>query len=47
MKTNYERIIALENITLGDCIYMYGMRKETAVIENREVVDFVKEYIDI
>ena len=47
MKTNYERIIALENITLGDCIYMYGTRKEMAVIENGEVVDFVKENIDM
>ena len=47
MKTNYERIIALENITLGDCIYMYGIRKEIAVIENGEEEDFVKEYIDM
>ena len=47
MKTNYERIIALENITLVDCIYMYGIRKEMAVIENGEVVDFVKENIDM
>lgn len=47
MKTNYERIIALENITLGDCIYMYGIRKEMVVIENGEVVDFVKENIDM
>lgn len=47
MKTNYERIIALENITLGDCIYMYGIIKEIAVIENGEVVDFVKENIDM
>lgn len=47
MKTNYERIIALENITLGDCIYMYGIRKEIAVIESGEVIDFVKEDIDM
>ena len=47
MKTNYERIIALENITLGDCIYMYGIRKEAAVIENGEVIDFVKENINM
>ena len=47
MKTNYERIIALENITLGDCIYMYGIRKEMEIIENGEVVDFVKENIDM
>lgn len=47
MKTNYERIIALENITLGDCIYMYGIRKEMTVIENGEVVDFIKENIDM
>lgn len=47
MKTNYERIIALENITLGDCLYMYGIRKEMALIENGEVVDFVKEDINM
>ena len=40
---DYSNIIELDNITLQDCEYMYGMKNMRTVIDDGRIINFEKE----
>ena len=40
---DYSSIIELDNVTLQDCEYMYGMKNMRTVIDDGRVINFEKE----
>ena len=40
---DYSSIIELDNVTLQDCEYMYGMKNMRTVIDNGRVINFENE----
>ena len=39
----YENIIELDNVTLEDCLDLYGKKNISVVINDGHVINFVKE----
>lgn len=40
---NYETIIELSNVTLGDCLDMYKMKNMITIINDGRIINFEKE----
>lgn len=40
---DYNNIIELDNVTLQDCEYMYGMKNMITVIDDGRVINFENE----
>ena len=40
---DYSSIIELDNVTLQDCEYMYGVKNMRTVIDDGRVINFEKE----
>ena len=42
-KMNYENVIELDNVTVGDCLDWYHMLNGHVVINDAHIINFVKE----
>lgn len=40
---DYNTVIELDNVTLGDCLDLYEKRKKVTIINDGRIINFIKE----